>query len=87
MHSVKLGYTVRMMLAAVLALLIGAGTVRAQIPGLPAAPSAAPAGAKQEKKKAVAAASGPITVSGRISDHTIERFLTKFLPKYPGVRT
>ena len=29
---------------------------------------------------------GPITVHRQVSDREIERFLAKFLPKYPGVR-
>ena len=37
-------------------------------------------------KSTVAAASGPISVHEKVSDATLERFLAKFLPKYPGIR-
>ncbi len=67
----------------------------AQVPGLPAPASVAQsntaAGAHSppgldKPKSAVAAASGPITVFQEVSDQTLERFLSKFLPKYPGIR-
>ena len=35
----------------------------------------------------MAAVSGPITIRERVSDSTLETFLAKFLPKYPGART
>ena len=45
------------------------------------------AGCRAEKTKAaVALSEGPITVHRQISDHEIQRFLAKFLPKYPGIR-
>ena len=34
----------------------------------------------------MAATTGPITVHQQVPDRTLERFLGKFLPKYPGVR-
>jgi small conductance mechanosensitive channel len=67
--------------------------VFAQIPGLPAGPAAPtnppagghPARAAEKPKTAVAAATGPISVHEQVSDKTLERFLAKFLPKYPGI--
>ena len=35
----------------------------------------------------MAASSGPINLKDRVADDTLQRFLAKFLPKYPGVRT
>jgi small conductance mechanosensitive channel len=67
----------------------------AQIPGLPqaaAGPQANPVGgtppahAGEKPKSAVAAPTGPISVHQQVSDKTLERFLAKFLPKYPGIR-
>ncbi len=64
----------------------------AQIPGLPATPPPAqPAAAAtkqglEKPKAAVAAGSGPISVHQEISDQTLKKFLSKFLPKYPGIR-
>ena len=59
--------------------------VRAQIPNLTApAPSTKDAEA-EKSKKAVATAEGRITVKARVSDRELEGFLTRFLPKYPGV--
>ncbi len=66
-----------------------------QIPGLPAAPvpakgSTATKGASQaaaeKPKAAVATSTGPITVHRQVHDPEIQRFLARFLPKYPGVR-
>src|SRR5262249_11232616 len=66
-----------------------------QVPGLPApvqsaqpkAASGSKAAVPAEKtKSAVASASGPITVHQQISDQTLRRFLSRFLPKYPGIR-
>src|SRR5262249_18294844 len=45
-------------------------------------PKAAP-----EKSKAAAAAAGAIAVHQQVSDPSIQRFLARFLPKYPGVRS
>jgi small conductance mechanosensitive channel len=62
----------------------------AQIPGVPAIPAPAngkaPGAAAEKTKAAVATSEGPITVHRQISDREIERFLAKFLPKYPGIR-
>lgn len=60
----------------------------AQIPGLPIAKGqGAAAGADAENgNPAVAASAGPITVHRQVSDQAIDRFLSRFLPKYPGVR-
>ena len=67
----------------VIVLTVG-NVVQAQIPGLPT--SGPPAGASKEApKKSVVTAEGPIKVKENMSDHTIQQFLTKFLPKYPGV--
>jgi small conductance mechanosensitive channel len=65
-------------------------SVRAQIPGLPAGAlppkSVASAEAAAEKAKAsVASSTGPITVHRQVDDGEIKRFLTRFLPNYPGV--
>jgi small conductance mechanosensitive channel len=66
-----------------------------QIPGLPQAATAPQANAgggippahdSEKSKSAVAAATGPISVHEKVSDKTLERFLAKFLPKYPGIR-
>jgi small conductance mechanosensitive channel len=75
---------------------VGVRDASAQIPGLPApgssaapgnaATSAQPPPGLEKPKSAVAAASGPITVHQEVSDQTLERFLSKFLPKYPGIR-
>ncbi len=69
----------------VLIALSGAKPGLAQIPGFPL-PAPQGNNGQQTPKKAVASAEGPITVKERVSDHTIQKFLTKFLPKYPGVR-
>ncbi len=65
----------------------------AQIPGLPApVATAKPAGGGpssgggEKPKSAVAATEGPITVHQQVSDKTLQHFLARFLPKYPGVR-
>ena len=70
-------------------------TAWGQIPGLPAAAGtakgspatkgASPA-ADEKTKAAVATSAGPITVHRQVRDPDIQRFLAKFLPKYPGVR-
>jgi small conductance mechanosensitive channel len=78
---------------AIVVLLFGP-VVQAQVPGLPtaspptntAATGKASSGMAPEKSKpAVAASSGPITVRQQVSDKTIQQFLAKFLPKYPGI--
>ena len=51
----------------------------------PAATKAAAAPLPEKSKAAVAATTGPITVKQQVPNEAIQRFLTKFLPKYPGV--
>jgi hypothetical protein len=79
------GIAIREIISAILINLALATLSQAQIPGLPA-PTPKPAPAPEAPKKAVASAAGPIMVKEQVSDRTIERFLVKFLPKYPGVR-
>ncbi len=80
------------------AILIGlmARPAAAQIPGLATAAAQAkgsttkkegPDGATEKAKPAVATATGPIALHEQVSDGEIRRFLTKFLPKYPGVES
>jgi small-conductance mechanosensitive channel len=66
----------------------GATNGKAAPGSTPGTSQAAPGKAKAaaEKTKAAAAAVGPIAVHQQVSDQTIQRFLAKFLPKYPGVR-
>jgi osmotically-inducible protein OsmY len=86
---------------AILAGLLGRPAL-GQVPGLPtaaAAKASSPAAkgsgatngssqpAAEKAKPAVASPTGPITVHQQVSDQTIERFLSKFLPKSPGVET
>jgi small-conductance mechanosensitive channel len=52
----------------------------------PTVKNASPGTALEKPKGAVVASSGPITVHRGISDQEIQRFLAKFLPKYPGIR-
>ena len=40
----------------------------------------------EKPKAALAAGSGPITVHQEVPDQTLRKFLSKFLPKYPGIR-
>ena len=88
MHRFMLAMSVRTQIIAALVIFFSTSAGRAQIPGIPLPATPAHAGTAEEKsKKAVAAASGPITIKDRISDSTLQRFLAKFLPKYPGVRT
>ena len=54
-------------------------------PGSPP-PGPQPGAAPEPPKKAVVTTAGPIKVKESISDRTIQQFLAKFLPKYPGVR-
>ena len=79
------GIAIREIISAILINLALATLSQAQIPGLPV-PSPKPPPAPEAPKKAVASAAGPIMVKEQVSDRTIERFLVKFLPKYPGVR-
>ena len=66
-----------------------------QLPGLPAAAAAKGSAADQGRRRAVgektkpavATSSGPITVHRQVHDEDIERFLDRFLPKYPGVES
>ena len=73
-------------------LLILEGATWAQVPGLPVTPGPSKSAAHSngagpsEKTKPAVASTGPITVHRQISDREIEQFLTKFLPKYPGIR-
>ena len=65
-------------------------SARAQIPGLPSGTSqpksaASSEAAAEKAKAAVASSTGPITVHRQVDDGEIKRFLTKFLPNYPGV--
>ncbi len=78
-------------IAAAIMTLTCENAVLAQIPGLPApAPQPNTAGkvahGSLEEKGAVAASSGPINLKDRVADDTLQRFLARFLPKYPGVR-
>ena len=82
------GYPIAVIVCTVCAGLLtvfgGGNVVLAQIPGLPTSPP--PAGASTEApRKSVMTAEGPIKVKENMSDRTIQQFLTKFLPKYPGV--
>ncbi len=70
---------------AIIILMLGRGAW-AQIPGLPAPANGKASGAAAAKAKAVATSEGPITVHRQIKDADIQRFLAKFLPKYPGIR-
>jgi small conductance mechanosensitive channel len=78
---------------AIIMLMLGQ-TGWAQIPGLPgtatpakgAANGKASGGAVEKTNAAVAASAGPITVHRQVSDSEIQRFLSRFLPKYPGIR-
>src|SRR5271165_2048173 len=57
-------------------------------PAKTAANGAETPGAAQEKvNAAVATTTGPITVHRQVSDQQIQRFLAKFLPRYPGIRS
>jgi small-conductance mechanosensitive channel len=87
---------------AILAGLLGRPAL-GQVPGLPSATatskgspatttgSSATKGSAQpaaeKAKPAVATSTGPINIHPQVSDREIRRFLTKFLPKYPGVET
>jgi small conductance mechanosensitive channel len=78
------------MLAGIMTLVVGNAAL-AQVPGLPGALPQPAAGLKTgvdglDKKASVAASTAPITVKERVPDRVIQEFLTKFLPKYPGVR-
>jgi small conductance mechanosensitive channel len=92
MSRVSLRIGVRLTLASFTLLFLAESTSLAQIPGLSLPNAPAPsAGAGQlpaakEKPKAAATPDGPITVKQQVPDHSLERFLAKFLPKYPGVR-
>jgi small conductance mechanosensitive channel len=48
--------------------------------------TATPGTTAENNKTEVATSTGPIAVHQQVSDREILRFLTKFLPKYPGVR-
>jgi small conductance mechanosensitive channel len=82
----------RAVLVPVALILLSQSAVTAQIPGLsipgPTMPSGSggKAAEAKEKPKAAATPPGPITLKQQVPDHSLERFLAKFLPKYPGVR-
>ena len=75
---------VRAVVAGVLIVLVAVNVGHAQVPGLPL-PGPQPAAVTQPPKKAAAATAGQIRVKESVSDRTIQQFLAKFLPKYPGV--
>ena len=75
---------VRELLAGLLIVMVVGNAVHAQIPGLPL-PGPQPAAVTEPAKKAVVTSAGPIKVKESLSDRTIQQFLAKFLPKYPGV--
>ncbi len=85
--------TSRLSIGTAIIILMLAQGAWAQIPGMPTVPAPAKGaangkapGAVPEKTKAeVATSEGPITVHSHVSDREIERFLAKFLPKYPGI--
>ncbi len=79
------GIASREVISIILIILASATASQAQIPGLPG-PAPKPASVAEAPKRAVASATGEIMVKEQVSDRTIERFLVKFLPKYPGVR-
>jgi small conductance mechanosensitive channel len=53
----------------------------------PAKGAETPGAAQEKVNAAVATTAGPITVHRQVSDQEIQRFLAKFLPRYPGVRS
>jgi small-conductance mechanosensitive channel len=61
--------------------------MRAASQGSPPGASASAQPAAEKAKPAIAASTGPISIHKQVSDQEIRRFLTKFLPKYPGVET
>jgi small conductance mechanosensitive channel len=75
---------VRELVAGLVIVMVVGNAVHAQIPGLPQ-PGPQPAAVTEPAKKAVVTSAGPIKVKESISDRTIQHFLAKFLPKYPGV--
>jgi small-conductance mechanosensitive channel len=78
---------VRTTLVTILTVLLAARTACAQLPALTApAPAAKTAREPGKPGGAVATASGPITIKERIPDRSLQQFLNRFLPKYPGVR-
>ena len=93
MGQILYTWRARSPIAVAIVTLMCESAVLAQIPAFPG-PTLQPntvgkvtkGGAKEKPKGAVAVSSGPIDVKERVSDHTLERFLARFLPKYPGVR-
>ena len=90
MSRVSSGIGYRVIFLSVTLFLFAQSTLHAQIPGLnlpttpaPATGDGQPATVKEKPKAAVTPA-GPITVKQQVPDHSLERFLRKFLPKYPG---
>jgi small-conductance mechanosensitive channel len=88
MHDPHFGRRARTTAASILVLFVIPTAARAQLPAL-TGPAPTAKGAKEPGKPgaAVAAPSGPITVRERIPDQTLQQFLARFLPRYPGVRT
>ena len=86
------GIGARVALVPIAFLLLSGRGATAQIPGLnlPGAPASSAAGGQaapaKEKPKAAETPPGPIKVKLQVPDRTLEHFLAKFLPKYPGVR-
>jgi small conductance mechanosensitive channel len=85
MRRLRHRIAVRLVIAGFVILMVAGNAVHAQIPGLPL-PGPQPGGPAAPPKKAVVTTAGPIKVKESISDYTVQQFLTKFLPKYPGVR-
>ena len=84
MRQLRNQIAARAVIAAVMITMLGGNVVYAQIPGLPQ-PGPQPPAVMEPSKKAVVTTAGPIKVKESISDRTIQQFLVKFLPKYPGV--
>ena len=75
--------SVREVIATVLIMTVIGNVVQAQIPGLPA-PGPQAGTPTVPPKKAVVATEGPIKVKESVSDHALQQFLAKFLPKVSG---
>jgi small-conductance mechanosensitive channel len=87
MHYWRKRNGVRTFIAIMLVVCLEGGGARAQLPGLPGPAPAAKIDREPAKPSgAVAAPSGPITLQERVPDRTLQQFLARFLPKYPGVR-
>jgi small-conductance mechanosensitive channel len=64
----------------------GLATAAAQAKGS-AATKGGSQGAAEKSKPEVATSAGPIAVHRQVHDSEIQKFLSKFLPRYPGVET